>query len=141
MPKLNVPALKKLIEEQYGGVQQRFLDSFSINDKGNGLTRKTIGKWYADGIVSDKRMRELCEHFSVDESVLDLEKNHIDIDKFLEVYQKFSDRAEHHGVKMTPQAIIKWADMSFKSLGDDVDSIDFKHFDLAAESMPKQEEN
>ena len=128
MPKLNTAALKRLILERYDGVQQKFLDEFS-------LTRKTIGKWYADGVISDKRMQELCDHFSVDQAELDLEKDDIDMEQFVEIYEELAERCKNNGVEMDVKSLMHWTGVNYKNYFSNGQQIDMATFDMVINAV------
>jgi hypothetical protein len=128
MPKLNTAALRRLIDERYGGVQQRFLNDFK-------LTRKAIGQWYADGLVTDKRLKELCDHFSVDRSELDLEALDIDMDTFMRIYEVLEKRAEEAGVSIPAKALIHWTGLNYRKFADSKGTVDVEVFDTFLETQ------
>jgi len=133
VPKLNVAALKRLIEKKHD-TQQKFLDAF-------GTTRRTIGKWYASGLITDKRLRQLCDHFSVQEDELMLGIDQINMEKFISIYEQLKARLATKNPNFSEKALIKFTIINYQNFSKNNEKVDWETFNVALEASSSEKQS
>ncbi|BAQ88977.1 transcription regulator [uncultured Mediterranean phage uvMED] len=132
MPKLNVPALKRLLEERHKGVKERFCEEF-------GCTRKSLRDWMNAQKVTDSKMIELCDYFGVNDSVLNADLQSFDKELYFKIYETLKKRATDNNVSIPEESLIHWTSLNYQNfiaLG----RVETDAFDLHCKAMEKKDE-